>query len=725
MQNIVALGRRLAPLGAALVSGLALTALAKPSHGHEGFSEDPHPATSGSATIAAAAASSAPPEELKAEPATITVKAEKGYTAASADEIRNRDLMLRPRFRPGDIVEVVPGLFAVQHAGGGKANQYFLRGFDADHGTDIAFFVDGVPINMVSHGHGQGFADLHFIIPELVSTLTSQKGPYAAKYGDFATAGAIDMHYFDHLHESSVSGQIGRFGIYRALFMVAPELGDDWSTIVAGEAFADDGPFTHKENLRRFNGFARATRHMGAGALSLTFMTYASGWHASGQVPLRAVGTQELPTEFDSIDPTEGGSSQRNQFSVSYAYKKDEDEAHALIYAVRYRFSLFSDFTLFARDPVNGDEIEQDDQRTMIGTSWSFKRTKKLGPFVASTTFGLQARSDEIDNGLHHAVARKFIETVGNYGVTETSVGLFGEEDFKITSWLRTVFGLRLDRFDVAVKDRLEQPSVTGPATSGISGSTLASPKMSAVITPFADWDIYLNFGRGFHSNDARGSTRRLDPMSPTVTLLTKATGYELGTRVHLLDRIDLAAALFRLDLESETVWNGDEGTTASVGPTRRTGVEIEARAKLTPWLFLDADATFSKAVFRDNAGNGNAVALAPTRTFAGGISVKHPLGFFGALRFRSIADRPANDGQDRIDKPLDAKGWTLFDAVAGYRYKDVELAVDVRNLLNSEWKEVQFANTSKLRKESEATQDIHFTPGWPFTALARVTAYF
>jgi len=711
-----------APLGAlvAVVVGLASSLVVRASRGHE---NEPGVSSSASASVSVAPVPIPPPTP------GFTVQGDKGVTAASADEIRARDLSLRPRIRPSDILEVVPGLIAVQHAGGGKANEYFLRGFDADHGTDVAFFVDGVPVNMPSHGHGQGFADFHFLIPELVASVSAVKGPYYARFGDFATAGAIDLRLYDHLHESSATFAMGQYGIYRGLFMFAPELGDDWSTIVAGEAYTDQGPFTHKEQLSRFNGFGRVTRHMGPGALSLTFMTYTGAWKASGQVPLRALGTPELPTEFDSIDPTEGGSTQRHQLSVAYTYRKDDDEARALLYAIRYRFSLFSNFTLFENDPIRGDQIAQDDERTVLGGHWYFKRKKALGPIVTTTTLGLQARNDSIENGLHHSFERTILGPVVEAGVSETAVGLYGEEDLRIARWLRVVFGLRVDRFDVAVKDHLESQEPPGASSSGVSGATLASPKMSAVITALDDWHVYLNFGRGFHSNDARGSTKRLDPSNPHVSLLTKGTGYELGTRVRLFGALDLAAAIFRLDLDSETVWSGDEGTTIVAGPTRRTGVEFEARMRLWKWLFLDADATFARAVFRENGGAENALALAPTRTIAAGVSVKHPNGAFGSLRVRSLGARPANDGADRLVKPLDAEGFTLFDAMAGYRWDHVEVAVDVRNLFGTKWREVQFANTSRLRSEVAAgtagQQDIHFTPGWPFTAMGRVTVYW
>lgn len=649
----------------------------------------------------------------------IVVSGEKGYTAASADEVRHRDLSLRPRVRPGDILSVVPGLFAVQHAGGGKANQYFLRGFDADHGTDIALFVDGVPINLPSHGHGQGWLDIHFLIPELVTSLSSSKGPYLARYGDFATAGAIDIRLSDHLHESSVLVQGGSFGSARTAFMTAPELGDDWSTIVAGEASTSNGPFRNPERFRRLNVFGRATRHLGPGALSLTWMSYSGGWNASGQVPLRAIGKiPELPDEFGTMDPTEGGSTQRHQLSASYAYRRGDDDTRAVVYLTRYNFALFSNFTFFARDPENGDQIAQTDGRTVSGAHWFYRHTRSLGGLKFASTVGFQARHDAIENTLHETRARKILGTSVDAGVSQTSVGLYAEEDAMLLPWLRVVAGLRVDRFDVSVRDRLERTD--RPQASGIEGATLASPKLSVVLSPAPFINMFLNYGRGFHSNDARGAVRRLDPSSPAVTLLAVADGYEAGARLRLLDRLDIAAAVFRLDLQSETVWVGDEGTTEARGPTRRIGAELEARVKLAKWIFADADATFTRATFVQNAGNANAVALAPTRTFSAGLGFKHPRGTFGSLRVRSIAARPATE-----DRALTAEGWTVFDASLGHRFGWFEVAADVRNVLNTRWREVQFANESRLRTESEPVRDVHFTPGWPFTALVRATAYW
>ena len=676
----------------------ALPLLAARSRAHE---NDPPAAPSASV--------SAPPPPPP--PTELVVEGGKGFTAASSEEVRARDLMLRPRTRPGDILAVVPGLFVVQHAGGGKAYQYFLRGFDADHGTDVALFVDGVPINLPSHGHGQGWLDIHFLIPELVRTLSASKGPYTARYGDFATAGAIDLHLVDHVHESSVMVQGGSFGSARTVFITSPELGDDWSTVVAGEASTSDGPFKNPERFRKLNLFGRATRHLGAGSLSVTWMSYAGGWNASGQLPLRAVGkVPELPDRFGTLDPTEGGSTQRHQFSVAYSHRVGDDEVRALLYGLRYRFALFSNFTYFANDPVNGDQIEQTDGRTVAGAHWYYRRTRKSGGMTFATTLGFQARHDDIENTLHASAARKILSTTVDAGVSETALGIYAEEDAKLLRWLRVIGGVRIDRYDVTVRDRRG-------TDSGIAGDTLVSPKLSIVMSPAPELDLFLNYGRGFHSNDARGAVRS----ASTVTLLSKADGYEVGTRLRLFERrLELAAALFRLDLQSETVWVGDEGTTEARGPTRRIGAEFEGRLKLAKWLFLDADTTVARATFVQNAGNGDAVALAPTRTFSGGISFKHPVGTFGSFRVRSIAARPATE-----DRSLTADGWTVFDASLGHRFGWFEVAADVRNVFNTKWREVQFANESRLRSENAPVRDIHFTPGWPFTALLRATAYF
>ncbi len=643
------------------------------------------------------------------------VTTKRPMTAASSSTVRDRDFMLRPHPRPADILMVTPGLFVVQHAGGGKANQYFLRGFDADHGTDLALSVDGVPVNMVSHGHGQGYADMHWVIPEVVKRIDVAKGPYFAEHGDFATAGAINLTTYNHFEANSVSLTGGSFNTYRALLMATPHF-DAFKPVLAAEVYGTDGPFDNPEHLKRYNVFTKLTRELaGGGTLSLAATSYAGGWRASGQIPLRAVRDGSLG-RFGFIDPTEGGDSARHSVYATYHAADTDGEVSLTAYFVSYRLSLFSNFTFFARDPVNGDMIEQNDARNILGLKGSYRFVRRLGGVRFDGTFGVQARTDSIDNGLHYDVRRERLSNVVDTHVSETSIGVYGQEDIAWTPWLRSVIGLRADYFGFSVDDHLEDTATLGTRTSGVKQDAIASPKASVVISPLADWDIYLNFGMGFHSNDARGIVRSVDAVKP----LTRAIGEEVGSRVRIGDRLDLAATFFYLHLDSEIVWVGDEGTTEPRGATRRYGFEGEARYRILPWLFADADITATRATYVENAGNGDAVALAPKLMVQGGLSARHPSGVFGRVGVFHIGDRPATE-----DGSLTAEGFTRFDATVGYRYKFVQVTAAVQNVLNTNWREAQFANASRLASESAPVEDLHFTPGAPVNAQGTVTLFF
>lgn len=647
--------------------------------------------------------------------------------AASQVDIGPVELRLRPRSeRSGDLVEALPGLFTAQHAGGGKADQYFLRGFDADHGTDIAFFVDGVPVNLPSHAHGQGFTDLHFIIPEMLVGLTGTKGPYAAQLGDFATAGSVSMHLAEVLTESLARVEVGQYGMRRALVGVSPPLGNDWRAVVAAEVAAQDGPFVHPEGLERVNLYARVTRDLGSrGKLSFAWMSYGSNWNGSGQIPGRAVcGEGELqnpPPEaygahcidrFGAVDASEGGDTQRHSAQLAFTTRSDAADLAVLVYAVRYRFTLWSNFTFFAQDPVRGDELEQDDDRWVLGGDVRARRHDHWRGMTFTTTTGIQARSDSTEDQLWHDEARVHLAPTTLAGVTESSVGAFAQEDARVAPWLRFVLGARADRVDVNVVDHL------GTA-SGAAGKTRLSPKWMAIVTPSRTLDFYADWGRGFHTNDARGVVQAKN----AATLIVPATGYEVGTRLRPASGLDFAAAGFLLDLDSELVWDGDTGTTQPSGATRRYGLELTGHWRLGGWLFADAAATFTHAEFRANAGNGSAVALAPTRTLTAGVGVMRRLDawtLFGSVRVKSIADRPATQ-----DGSLVAQGYTLLNAEAGVRFRDLELGVDVLNLLNTRWREAQFATTSRLAWEPAAVTGMDYTPGWPLTVMGHASVYW
>ena len=565
---------------------------------------------------------SAPTPPVEPGPLEVTIHAERrDGSAASQMTFGRRELSLRPRLRPGDIVEAAPGVFAVQHAGGGKANQYFLRGFDADHGTDIALSVDGVPINMVSHGHGQGYADLHFLIPELVVGLDVAKGPYYAQYGDLATAGAINMRLAEKLDEGFVRYSLGQYGIMRGLAMASPDLGDDWRSVVAAELYKDDGPFSNAERLRRFNLFGRVSHDLGPRSkLALTLMSYGSRWNGSGQIPARAVcgeGEEGVPSpaaygaacidRFDTIDPTEGGATQRHQTQVALTSAWEDTDLTASAYLVKYDFSLYSNFTFFLEDPERGDQIEQADHRVFGGTDLRLRKHMHLGKAELTTAFGAQTRVDSIQNALYHDKGRERLEDRTASDIEQSSIGLYVEQEARLTDWLRVVVGARADRFDVTVTDALEDRSTDGTSTSGTQGSTLFSPKGIVVLSPWEEMDLFANVGRGFHSNDARGAVRQ----DKRATLLSPATGYEVGARLKPQRNLSFEAVGFLIDLASETVWVGDAGTTEPSGATRRYGVELSGRYHLGNWLYADAEAVLVRPRYRANAGNGDAVAPA------------------------------------------------------------------------------------------------------------------
>ncbi|MBM4373465.1 MAG: TonB-dependent receptor [Deltaproteobacteria bacterium] len=658
-------------------------------------------------------------EQAKAEAkdaVDVFVSGDRTPGSASGATITGSELKARPKLRPADALQAAGGLIAVQHAGGGKANQYFLRGFDIDHGTDLLLTIDGVPVNLVSHGHGQGYADLNFVIPEVITSLDVYKGSYHTELGDFATAGSVNFRLADILPESFAAASVGQYGILRGVGTVSRTVGDDWRFTVAGEVATQDGPFENAEKYRRMNAYLRATHDLSpSSSVTMTWMSHTGRWRANGQLPARAVASG-LIDRFGTLDPTEGGTTQRHIASLRYNARIADDAAlDVLAYAQRYDWRLYSNFTFFLDDPVNGDQIEQTDGRWVFGVNGGARLLHRhFGPVQIETRAGLQVRSDGIDNGLFHTRATERLDTRVDAGISQTSLGLYVEERLAYKKWLAVRAGVRVDRLDVSVTDR---KTPTGPESlEGSAGDMLASPKLSVVLAPHTTTQLYLNYGRGFHSNDARGATRRTDP----ATLLVPATTYEVGARVRPWRPLVLTAAAYRIDLDSELVWSGDAGTTEPSEATRRIGLEMGGRLNLNRWLFADVDLTLNRAAFKGNAGNGGAVALAPTRTLSAGIGARAKFGTFGSLRVRHVGERPANE-----DGSLVAEGFTIVDAQVGHRYKAFEATVDVQNLLNSEWREVQFATTSRLANEAKPVDEVNFTPGWPITVRATLAAYF
>jgi outer membrane receptor protein involved in Fe transport len=661
-----------------------------------------------------AAAQAAEPQPSGATPQAVEEIAVTGHyensvgtsDAASAGRITRQLVEDRPILRPGEVLELVPGLVITQHSGAGKANQYFLRGFNLDHGTDFSTTLDGVPLNLRTHAHGQGYTDLNFLIPELVQRVDYYKGPYFASKGDFASAGAADIHYAVSLPKNLVELAGGSFLYGRTLFAGSPALGGG-KLLYGLELFHDDGPWDHPDDYRRLNGVLRYSLRSGDATWAVTAMGYYGLWNATDQIPLRAVESGQLD-RFGAIDPTAGGKTYRFSLSGEVQRYVGGGSFEAAVYAVKYRLNLFSNFTYFLDDPVNGDQFEQADDRWLLGTSGRFGWTSQVGEVPLQGAVGWEARHDRIDPvGLYDTAARQRIETVRQDFVRETSAGLFAEGEARFTSWLRAIAGLRYDHyfFDVASDN---------PANSGRDDAGRFSPKLSVIAGPWEKTELFANFGLGFHSNDARGVTTTVDPKSGApvakVTPLVGTQGGEIGARTDVVPGVHASLALWRLDLDSELLFTGDAGTTEPSRASRRQGLELSVRWQPIRWLLFDLDLAWSRARFttRDPTASGDHIPGAVGSTASAGVTV-HELGpWSGSVYTRYFGPRPLVE-----DDSVRSTASTIFNAQASYRVTTwARLTLDVFNLFDANVDDIAYFYTSRLRGEqAPGVADVHFHP--------------
>ncbi|HVY62220.1 MAG TPA: TonB-dependent receptor, partial [Planctomycetota bacterium] len=570
---------------------------------------------------------------VSAEPAPtrfedLTVTAHPPYTTAGSEEIRSRDFELRPKNRTADVLRLVPGLVIAQHQGGGKAEQIFLRGFDCDHGTDVAIFLDDVPFNLRSHAHGQGYADEHWLIPEVVERIEVVKGPYDPSLGDFATAGSLRMYTRRNFTESEVSASGGMWSTRRYVAAVGQKVGSA-DVLGAFEYYFTDGPFDTPEDYDRFNGFGKVTLPVGDTAdLSLWFSGYSADWTGSGEVPLRAID-QGLIGRFGAIDPTEGGHTQR--YNIDASFKADlssRDEVKAGAYYTRYQMQLFNDFTFFLNDPVNGDEIEQDDRRQIVGANVQGTHVFRVADRDLKATAGLDTRSDFVHVRLGTAVKRARLATTQEVEIAESSYGAFVRLEAPLAERVRAIGGLRGDYYHASVQD---EGSAPGLEADGRFDGAIPGGTVSLVFGPYDKAEIYLNFGAGHHSNDARALVRSSGDFPSLAQLLA----YEIGARTKAFDdRLDVGASAFLYDLSSELVQVGDEGTTEASDRTQRTGLELEARLRLLDWLYLGGDISYTDARF---VRTGEAVPLAPRLLARADLTARAPFGLSGSLEMRYV----------------------------------------------------------------------------------------
>lgn len=684
----------------------------------------------------------------------MLVRADRPLSAASSRAVRDFDLQVRPKATAQQLLQMAPGLIIAQHAGGGKAEQVSLRNFDADHGTDVAISVDGIPVNMVSHGHGQGYADLHFMIPDVIEGLDVHKGPYFTQFGNFATAGAVAFRTRSHLPENLLRIESGSFATSRATLLYQLPLEEPDNTVYfAGEYYGTDGPVDSPQGLRRMNVFAKYHSHLSERAsLTVDAGGFTSAWKASGQIPQRAID-RGIIDRFGHIDDLEGGSTGRQNLNITFrAHGRRNSNFTSRIWGSWYDFKLFSNFTLFLDHPAEGDMIEQVDDRVLFGFDNTYSLYHDVGGRLAHARFGGGLRADNTDVALWHSPDRIRQASLVDSRVVERNGYLWGQEEIFLNPRLRLILGLRADYFTFNVEDRLEGLPGDLPHASGVAQDEILSPKAGLVYSPTTRLDLFLNAGSGFHSNDARAvvidrrakaiaqrlrdglaseqeidarlQAQHIDPDHLSAGLLPRAIGAEIGARTRLgagpVEGLNLAAALWWLDLEEELVYVGDGGMTEPSGQTRRIGLDLEARAQLSDWLWADADVTLSQGELVDEPADANEIPLAPRVTSEGGLSARHPSGFDASLRYRLVGDRPANE-----DDTVTAEGHFLLNADLGYRLDRWLVHLSLENLLNTEWNEAQFDTESRLPAEDEPVSELHFTPGNPRGARLGVSFLF
>jgi hypothetical protein len=631
-------------------------------------------------------------------------------SAASQGAVTAVQVGARPVMRPGEVLETVPGMIISQHSGEGKANQYYLRGFNLDHGTDFSTTVAGVPVNTPTGAHAHGYSDIGFLIPELVSGVQFKKGPYFADEGDFSAAGAANINYVNQLDRPIVRLGGGSDGWGRVLGAASPRVGNG-HLLGAIEVNRDDGPWVRPEEYQKVNGVLRYSRGDRQNGFSLTGMGYWADWDSTDQVANRAV-TSGLISRFGFLDSTDGGKTNRQSLAAEYQRSNGPSSIRATGFLLRNSLNLFSNFTYFLDDPENGDQFEQAERRTAAGGRVTYRR---LGHFFGRHTesaVGAQLRRDWLAPvGLYHTAAQQRLSTIREDEVGQTMAGAYAQSEVEWTRKVRTMLGLRADvyQFSVTSDNRLN---------SGDGSDGIVSPKLSAVFGPWGATEFYANAGMGFHSNDARGAAIAVDPRTgqpvDRVTPLVRAKGAELGVRTVAIRGLQSTAALWYLDLDSELLFVGDAGTTEPGRPSRRYGIEWTNYARVKPWLTFDGDLAFSRSRFRDDNPLGDSIPGALDRVISAGVTVEPRQQLFGSIRVRHFGPRPLLE-----DASVTSRSTTLWNGALGYRFSTrARLVMEVFNLFDARVSDIDYFYTSRLMGEpAGGVNDIHTHPALPRTA--------
>jgi len=631
--------------------------------------------------------------------------------SANQGTVTAKQLENRPLLRTGELLEAVPGLIVTQHAGDGKANQYFARGFNLDHGTDFRTTVMGMPVNLPTNAHGQGYSDLNFVIPELISTIQYKKGTYYAEEGDFSAAGAAAFDYVRQLEQGLLSVEAGQHRFHRALVANATPLAGG-TLLYALERAGQDGPWDTPEDYKRTNGVLSYSWSRGDDDVRVTAMGMHSSWNSTDQVPQRALDAG-LIGRYGALDPSDGGETSRYSLSGDWTRQYADGASRVNAYVIKSRLGLYSNFTYVLDDPEHGDQFHQAESRQILGLNAERTWQHKLGPFASETAIGVQLRQDHLAPvGLYLSEERRRLSTVREDEVKERSSALYVSNSTTWTPWLRTVAGLRADRYSFDVDS--DTAANSGKVDAGIN-----SPKFTAIFTPGKHAEVYLNWGRGFHSNDARGITGTVDPKTglavdadgariERATPLVKAIGKEAGLRlVGLVPGLQTTIAAWQLDLESELIFIGDAGTTEAGRPSRRHGVELtNFYTPAKDWI-IDANLAWSHARFRDQDPAGDFIPGSISRTASVGVSGEAGP-WSGGMRLRYFGPRALVE-DDSVRSPSS----TLVNMKLGYKLAaNLKLTVEVLNLLNRRVSDIDYYYESQLPGEAAPVADIHTHPG-------------
>lgn len=629
--------------------------------------------------------------------------------AASQGVIEAGLLRSRPALRPGEILEFVPGVIVTQHTGDGKANQYFLRGFNLDHGTDFATSVNGMPTNLPTHAHGQGYSDLNFLIPELVQRVEYRKGPYYAKGGDFSLAGAADIAYRTGFDRPFLDVGIGQRGFRRHVAGGSTDLGSGRTLLGAFEVMGHDGPWVVPQGLKRHNGVVTLSGVGDSSSWQLSFMGYRAKWTATDQVPERLLNAPGF-NRYGSLDPTAGGDTSRHSVSGQWSHNDAQGGVwRAQAYVVRYAMDLYSNFTYALERPAAGDQFAQKDARTVWGGQFSYAMSHGLFERIARSELGLQWRTDKARVGLYDSVARRITEVVREDDVQQTLVGVYAQNVLEWTPWLRTIAGVRVDH------KRAQVDALSLTVNGGRAQDSKASPKLSLILGPWRKSEFFVNAGTGFHSNDARGATIRLDPRSgesaQRVPLLVAGRGAELGFRTEAIPGLQSSLALWGLKLESELVYVGDAGATEASRASSRRGVEFNNRYTPVQWLLIDADFAWSRGRF----DNGDRIPNAVDRVASMAVTLRDLAHWTTSLQWRYLGSGPLVEDNSVRSRPSSTLNTRITRGLPGWG-RQTDITLDIFNLTNRRVNDIQYFYESRLPGEPAPVADRHVHPAEPRT---------